>query len=61
MVDVRGDVLRPPHGITPAAVIQQSIWSSSITIFLFDALKQTESMLSVPNEWVMENVYCYII
>ena len=35
--------------------------SNSITIFLFDALKQTESMLNVPNEWVMENVCFHII
>ena len=42
----------------PAHMLQ--LLSNSLTLFLFDALKQTESMLNVPNEWVMENVCCHI-
>ena len=34
----------------PAPAHMLQVLSNSITIFLFDALKQTESMLNVPNE-----------
>ena len=42
----------------PAHMLQ--LLSNSITIFLFEALKQTESMLNVPNEYVVENVSYHI-
>ena len=36
MVDVRGDVLRPPHGTTPAAVKANKIQNQMPLLFAYD-------------------------
>ena len=53
MVDVRGDVLRPPHGTTPAAVKSNKnqknrlslFHSNKIELLLFDQISKNKAIL----------------
>ena len=44
MVDVRGDVLRPPHCITPAAVKAKQNLNRFLRIFMLISKDQTQNI-----------------
>ena len=54
MVDVRGDVLRPPHGTTPAAV-KSNIKPEIRLIDCCFTARQHKKAISRRNDRLMEN------
>ena len=60
MVDVRGDVLRPPHGTTPAAVkANKTLYLILINLFLILTFMQTllsHEIVKIPNLFILQPV-----